>query len=357
MEAFVLDQTYETLDIIDAFESFIWTDRFLGYGDFEIYMPAGKGFPAAVSQDNYLSQRNSDRYMIIEQLETGTDAETGTHLIISGRSLESLLERRIIWGQKILTGNFQNGIQTLLNESIISPTISARRIPNFTFRASTDPAITSLTIDAQFIGDNLYDAVFVLCEDKNIGFRVLPNGSGGFVFELYSGVNRSYGQDTRPYVIFSPKFENLIASNYLESKKALKNSALVGGEGEGSDKVLVEVSGNGGGTGLNRREVFVEATGVSSRTDDGDLPEAEYKAQLAAKGQEALAETRNVKSFEGEIDATRQFIYGVDFTIGDIVQVVNEFGMEAQSRVSELIQTHNTEGETFVPTFTTVEND
>ena len=39
MEALILDKSYATTAVLDKFESFIWTDRFRGYGDFEIYMP------------------------------------------------------------------------------------------------------------------------------------------------------------------------------------------------------------------------------------------------------------------------------------------------------------------------------
>ena len=40
MEAWILDQNATSLAVLDTFQSFIWTDRYRGYGDFEIYMPA-----------------------------------------------------------------------------------------------------------------------------------------------------------------------------------------------------------------------------------------------------------------------------------------------------------------------------
>ena len=40
MEAWILDQNAASLAVLDTFQSFIWTDRYRGYGDFEIYMPA-----------------------------------------------------------------------------------------------------------------------------------------------------------------------------------------------------------------------------------------------------------------------------------------------------------------------------
>lgn len=59
-------------------------------------------------------------------------------------------------------------IQTLLNESIISPTIADRTISNFIFQSSTDSKITELTVDAQFTGDDLYTVISNLCSANNI---------------------------------------------------------------------------------------------------------------------------------------------------------------------------------------------
>lgn len=353
MDGWILDKDYNTIGVLDNFDSFIWTDRYLGYGDFEIYMPAQELFLNPIRQDNYIASKTSDRYMIAEQIEIATNVETGAKAIVTGRSLESILERRIIWGRKVLTGNFQEGIKTLLTESIIDPIIPARKIPNFIFKPSTDPTITSLEINIEFIGDNLYDSIFVLCETENLGFRVLPSGSGVFTFELYRGIDRSYDQTEKPYVIFSPKFENLLSSNYLETNRNLRNAALVAGEGEGIEQILVEAISNNN-LGLDRREMYIEAKDVSSSTDDVELTESEYKNILIEKGLQELSKTYAVQTFEGEIDASRQFVYGTDFFIGDIVQVVNEYDMEARSRITELIQTHNAEGISYIPSFTTI---
>lgn len=371
MEALILDKQYATTAVLDKFESFIWTDRFRGYGDFEIYMPVDTGVLSFLKQDHYLQIPTSDRMMIIEELQTDTDTEEGNHLTVTGRSLESILERRVVSAYTVLTGSFQNGIQKLLNENAINPSNSKRKIPGLSFRASTDPAITGLTLDTQFLGETLYEAVNTLCEEKDIGWRILPQGEGGFVFELYAGKDRSYDQTVLPPVVFSPSFENMLSSNYLETKKSLKTAAFVGGSGEGAERTITEVTADdGGGSGLDRRELFVDAGGVSKETvtqEEGMTEEeiasqeaaanAEYLSQLRAKGREAMAETKVTKAFEGEIDATRQFVYGKDFTIGDLVQVVNEYGMEGKSRISELIQSQDVNGESIHPTFTSIEND
>lgn len=282
MDVTVLNTNLDAISIVDVYESFIWTDRYYEYGDFELFTSMTDTILSYIRQDYYLQSRESEHVMIIEKIRINSDSENGNHITVTGRSLESILDRRIVWGQKTITGNLQNGIRTLLNENVISPADNKRRISNFIFEASTDPAITSLKIDAQYTGDNLYDVINKICSERSIGFKVTLNNNKQFVFKLYAGADRSYDQSVNPYVIFSPKFENIINSNYVESKSALKTVTLVGGEGEGSARKYTTV---GGGSGLNRRELFTDARDISSDVGDGVvLSDAAYTAQLQQRG-------------------------------------------------------------------------
>ena len=292
--------------------------------------------------------------MIIEDLAVDSDTEDGDHLIVTGRSLESILERRIIWGQKVLTGNLQDAIETLLNESIISPSITERKIDNFIFEPSTDPRVTELTIDAQFTGDDLYVVIKKLCQSNNLGFKIVLNDNNQFVFSLYAGTDRTYNQNINPYVVFSPKFENIINSNYFISKANLKNVTLVAGEGEGVSRKTTTV---GSGSGLNRRELFTDARDISSDVDGGTLTNEQYIEKLKARGNEKLSEHTVKTTFEGEVEATRLFKYGEDFFVGDIVQIANEYGHEATAHISELIISQSKDGISIYPTFQTIQEE
>ena len=355
MEFLILDKDLNTSSVLDIYESILWTDRYNKCGDFEIYTSMTDTILSELQQDYYVWSRDSEHTMIIEDIQITADAEDGNNLIVVGRSLESILERRIIWNQTILSGNFQNGIKKLLDENVISPTDSNRKIDNFIFVESTDTAITELTLEAQFTGDNLYDAICDLCASKEIGFKVTLTEEGKFAFQLYAGADRSYDQLTNPYVVFSPSFENIINSNYLESKKTLKTVTLVAGEGEGSERKTKEVAiSSGGGSGLARRELYTDARDISSTTDDGTLTEAEYNSQLEQRGKEKLADSTETITFEGEMETSKMFVYGEDFFMGDIVQIVNEFGIEAKARVVEMIHSQDENGVDFYPTFETV---
>ncbi len=351
MNLVILNTDLDAVRIMDTYESLIWTDRYYTYGDFEIYTPLMDDILTYIKQDYYLQSPNSDHVMIIEKLQISSDVEEGNHLKITGRSLESILNRRIVWKQKTISGNLQNGIKTLLDENVISPSESDRKIDNFIFEASTDEAITALTIDAQYTGDDLYDVISGICGERGIGFKVTLNSSKQFVFRLYAGVNRSYDQTVNPYVIFSPNFENIVNSNYIESKSALKNVTLIGGEGEGSARRYTIV---GSGSGLNRRELFTDARDISSEIDGETLSDSEYESQLQQRGKEKLAENIEVVSFEGEVEASQMFVYGEDFNIGDIVQVANEYGHETKARVLEFVTSEDEDGIATYPTFSTI---
>lgn len=379
MEIFILDNKFKSLYNLDVFESLIWTERYRGYGDFEFYTPVNQAILQIVSTVQEKMESNLDCYawlkesgtaMVIEELEIKTDVETGNHLIMSGRGLESLLERRIVWEQTILNGKLQNEVKKLITDAIIDPKIFNRKISNFAFLISDNEYIKSLFIKAQYTGDNLYEVMVSICEAYDLGFDVYLGLNNEIIFSLTCGEDRSYDQEKNQYVIFSPNYENIANSDYLESSKTLKNVALVAGEGEGTDRITKIV---GSGEGLSRRELYVDARDIQQEDAGGGYsettnssggttvyietsnpPNEDYYDLLQQRGIEKLAENKYTKTFTGEVEALKTFVYGKDFFKGDIVQVVNEYGMESKVRVSEFIRTQDTDGYKTYPTFEVV---
>lgn len=347
MDITVLDTNFNPVAIVDTYESFIWTDRYYKYGDFELYTAVDSQIVDIMQLDRYLKIDGSEHMMIIEKDLIESDLEEGNRITVSGRSLESILDRRIVWGQRILNGNLQSAIKTLITEAIISPSISDRKISNFIFENSTDPAVTNLTIRAQYTGDNLYDVIQAICEDANLGFKVTLNDSNQFVFKLYAGTDRSYNQSTVPFVIFSDQFDNLINSNFVKNRAPLKNVTLIGGEGEGSERRYTTV---GSASGLSRRELFTDARDISSKTDDATLSAAEYNAQLQQRGREKLTENVEIVYMDGEVD-TSMYQYGVDYFNGDIVQLRDAYGNENSARILEMITSEDKDKISVYPTF------
>ena len=356
MEVWILDTNFSSVSVLDTFESLIWTDRYREYGDFEIFAFPTSQLINDAKDDFYLYNPASEHTMIIEHHEVTTDIEEGPRFIVTGRSLESLLTRRIVWNQTTISGSLQNGIKKLITENFISPEVSERKITNFVFVDSTDPEITKLTHEQQYTGDIVYDVIVDLCNTYDIGFKITLNiDKKRFEFSLYKGKDRSYAQETNPYVIFSPNYENIINSDYTHSIKDYKNVTRIGGEGVGVDRKMTTY---GNASGLNRREIFTDARDISSKTDDGEvLSDQDYLNLLQQRGKENLSEYAVKEGFEGEVEASKMFIYGRDFFLGDCVQVQNEFGMSGTSLVSEIVFSQDKDGESVFPTFLSLQKE
>ena len=354
MELLILDSSFTIISVMDTYKSLIWSDRYNEYGDFELYIPMERSLLNIFKHDFYIWNANSEHTMIIEKFEINSDIEEGNFLVVTGRSLESILERRVITRQTIISGNLQDAIIRLVTNNIVLPTDNSRKIPNFIVRKSTDPRVTNISIDeAQYIGDNLYSVIKSLCQEYNLGFKVILNDNNNFEFSLYAGADRSYNQTINPYVIFSPNFENILNSNYLSSKQDYKNVVYVGGEGEGFDKVITSA---GTASGLDRRECFEDAN-ISKTTEEGSLSDFEYNGQLYIKGLELLTSKTMRTAFEGEVEASTLFVYGKDFTVGYIVQISDEYGNEGRVYISELVFSHSESEESIYPTFKSIDDE
>lgn len=356
MDINVLNTSFQLEATVDVYDSLIWTERYDKCGDFEITLPLTDEMMNAFRLERYLQIETSNMTMVVETIKIATDAENGDKITVSGRSLESILDRRIVWGLQVLSGNFQNAIKSLLDKAIISPSIADRKISNFRFVPSTDSRITDLKIDAQFTGDNIYDTICELCKERELGFRIVLTEDGYFDFNLYAGTDRTYDQFENPYVAFSPEFENLLDSVYTEETAWMKTITLIGGEDKGNERRYTTA---GSGKGLARRELFTDARDIQSEVHDAEgnattLTEAEYIAQLQQRGMQKLTDLKEDPTFDCEIETKITYVANQDFFKGDLVQIANGHGQEERVRIMEIITSDDSSGLNIYPTFEVV---
>lgn len=291
MEVRFMDKYFNTTKIVDAYTSCIWVDEYIGYGDFELVFPMNYSSLIGINRGAYASIRESDRYMVIEGIQIDTSVTEGSNLVVTGRSLESFLCDRTVMNSTIISGSLQDGIHRLLNANAINPEDDNRIVPGLCFKKSNDPVITSLTLDLELEpGDNLYDAIYAICDAYKIGFHVLPLENGRMEFELYSGLNRSYAQLKNPWVVFSPKFENLTESHLGVDDTNFKNMAYTnveykkqvsnGGNVEEVDEILhVEVGADN--YGFDRQEIYISPPSVSiEEVDIAQFGKAEDRVNI-----------------------------------------------------------------------------
>ena len=350
----VLDTNLEPVDILDVYNSIIWTERYSAAGDFEVFTPMSIAAYSLLQPDHYLKLKSSNNLMIIEGRRIASDSEQGDQLVVTGRSLESILDRRIVWDQTIMTGDFQTNMLVMLLDNEIDAADTARNIPNFDYVASDNSYILGLEIEKQVHGELIYDVIKDACDAANLGFRIHLNSSKQFIFEFYYGVDRSFDQLLNPWVVFSSKYENIINSNYIYNKMPYKTVSLVLGAGEGSARKGVSISRNSD-TGLYRREMYTDASSLAEEEDGVPIPEIDYLAQLTQKGAEELVKNDVLDVFEGEVETVGSFIFKKDFDLGDLVQIEDKYGNSGKARVTEIIRSSSPTGSIIYPTFKTVE--
>lgn len=301
MEAVFLNSQFKTAKIIDAFSSFIWTDRYCGYGDFELRLPMSDSALAGVKLNDYVCIRESQYHMIVEGININITNES-SYVTITGRSLESILERRFVWEDYIIDGSLQDGILRLLNTEIINPKIKERQVVQLGFLKSEDPAITSLKLTYEVkAGDNLYDVIYDICANEHLGFKIIPQDNGSMLFTLYKGIDRSYRQDKNVWVIFSPNFENLKSTEMDMDTSELKNFILSRSEyterievptGDDEDEdgeldwttieedVRLEATVGEELSGLERREIFKRSNEKPESIDSRSYGEPEDRVDI-----------------------------------------------------------------------------
>ena len=352
MDIYVLDEKAEILDIVDVFQSVIWTVQYYSQGDFELIVPATKKNIDIMQKDRLLC-RDKDitkdtfkNVMVIEDIKIESDWEEGDKLTVSGKSLKSIVGRRVVWKQTNLTGNLEAGIRYVLNENVIDPEEESRKIANVEL---DEVAGITDTIDAQLLGDNIAEWIESICSTHEIGWDMYVR-SKKYIFRLYKGTDRTYNQTEVPAVVFSDEYDNLLESIYTYERGDYKNAALIGGEGEGVNQRTTTI---GEATGLQRYETYIDGSSVSS--NGAIITEEQYYKLLQDYGKEQLNEVSDTESFEGNVVSDGNYKLNQDYFLGDLVQVKNEFGIEATPRIIEIIESEDEKGTAIVPKFSTWE--
>lgn len=343
MDLYILDSSFTPIAVIDNFASLIWTKRYYSPGDFELYVPADKNLLSYLQMGNFIKREDDDTVMIVESIRIKTDVENGDFFTITGRSLESIIGRRIFRQQSRFSGTIAEIVQAAITDNFINSVIRDRNVNNFIIGTMYD---TPETTELQVTGDNLATWLEALCRAYSYGWKVIINNNNKIEFQLYAGNNTE--------VIFSDEFDNLLTTEYLINRENYKNHAYIFGEGEGSERKVTTAVINGDDfQGLDRYELYVDARDVSS--NNGQIYHIDYTKMLVQRGYEKLKEHSITQAFSGEIEPNTTYKYKVDYNLGDIVTVQTSYGISTHPRIVEIIENWDETGYKIVPTFEEME--
>lgn len=315
-DLYVYDKNLKFIGMIGRFTSLRWRRKYYEAGEFELHLPVTEKTKKFLNKDNIIIRDDAIEAGIIETVKTSDDGSKEEAVII-GRFLSSILDRRIIKNTINFSGSFLNGEREILNQ--MTP---------FKRLIISNSMLESENVVFQSTYKNVYEYLNKLSRSSTIAHRIIVDlENKQFIYENYKGVDRTETQSVNPRYEFSENKKNYNNADYVYNAKTEKNYALVGGQGEGANRTLVEVS-SGNYDDFDLREVFVDAKSESSN----NLTNSQYKEILKTKGKEQLSEPTESM----EVTANTKD-YRIRWDLGDIVNAKKEsWGKSIKKRIAEI---------------------
>lgn len=357
MEYYIADDTFMPIIVLDNYVSMIWTERYVGPGEFTLttdnYEQIVKFF--GYTSSAYIRKDGSSQIMMIETITKNAGQASAT---ITGRTLDAFFENRnaVSYGSPgpgKYTGSNINIINSIVNQYCCSAGVN--KIPGLT-STSWDTSDPSVTLSVPY--DTILNMITSVAQGANLGFSIQVSGPNALIFSAYNGNDYSNPSDS-PYVELSPNTEFLKNTSAVISNANYKSEARVIGA-----KTVISVYANGDSavTGWNRRTIVVSATDVGT---DSTTTVAQDQAVLRLRGMAALADVSN--SFAQSVDGTvAGFIQADDGTyvqlptnvyLGDVVAVSdNDLVPPVPARITEMVYSKDNTGELITPTLTMLQS-
>lgn len=342
--------------MINGATSVMWVERYRTPGEFEIVAPLSTDLMNFLPLGSLISHVDTYEVMVVENHEITDDSNGDPTIRITGRSLESYFENRIV-GMNYARQNSSIVEYVLSSDSTWNQTVSMinDHIANGTYTDDNLPnvvAVSSVTGTGTFEQRtikrmHLHQAVLELISIDDLGIKTIrrntfgvPNGSN-----IYTNVVVYRGADKTASVVFSWKSGDLTSSEYLFSDKNMKNSALIVG------RYINAVYDTTGVTKYSRRSVIVDGgdiDGVYSAPPTGQqLTDVINKMRI--RGKQELDSQNLVTITRADLADISKYQYRKDFDVGDLISLDSNYGRISTMRISEYVEIMDENGETGHP--------
>lgn len=341
----VIDHEFKRHGVINEYSMVQYTPKYNDVGSFQL--------SCALNAEN-IDLMREDRILWIEDKYAGViqyiSKSSDSEITVKGYLLSGMTKWRVVSATYEAYKDVHEIYRDLVTDGMIT---GDRAIPGVTYLSSV---LSSEKIRFQSTGSQLADTFKTLGETYDYGFDIFLNmKKKSFDFTLYRGKDRTVGNKSgnKP-VIFGTDFNNILSGSYVGNTQEYRNFAYVAGEGEGADRVVVEISSQKPQTGYFRREAYIDARDLQKNGSEQPLTDEEYKELLQQRGLSSLSEYKKVESYEAELRTDRDsaFKYGVDYGLGDTVSIIDKtLGVIIPAKVTAATITFADDGYTIEPTF------
>lgn len=335
MEIHVYNRELKRKGTIENQTSLQWHRKYNDCGTFELHCPVTKENLRLLQPGNIIAIGDKKEAAVIRGDQSEEESSVANEIIRKGYFLP------VYFGDR-LTGplfNFSGTAEDAMRYMI-------KRAADIEHMQIAEGIGDTTKITFQSTYKNLLTQISKIAKFAELGFRVVPNfKEKTMTFETYKGINRTQNQKENAKVIFSERYKNLNQVKHNYSDETLKTKIIVGGAGEGINRIFVEV---GGGTGFDLREDFLDAADINKE----EFTDAQYTEALKMRGLEYLTEHTAIENFEAEVEPDMNFIYGRDYNLGDVVTIKKDKWNTAQNlRITEVCEVYEYGKMYVVPTF------
>lgn len=318
--------TLKTVALVEPQE--VWLElSYQDVGKFEIYCRASQANLRALQKGRYVKLPNKRFIWVITSVRYTFTAGGARMISATGYEAKWLLNKRCILTPKELQGSITSAIYGLVNANIGTAASYVRGL--YKDEAHTVPAFVvdtnEILIDisgTQAPRANLLEFVSSLLKQYNCG-SIVEFENDTLKFRIVTGEVKTQS------VKFSQSLDNLLASEYLTDDADIATSALVVSTVDDVDYTQIHDTG---AEGIDRAEIIVTSN-LSTKYEDAKGVEQEttptsdlYKGWQIEEAKTNLAEHITKEEINGEIDiANSNYTFDVDFFIGDIVRVQDEY--------------------------------
>lgn len=171
------------------------------------------------------------------------------------------------------------------------------------------------------------------------------------LFLSYKGLDHTSGQSVNPVVRFSPQMDTLTDIKELQSiagYTTLVYSFCPPNPDGLADTIPAGVASIAGPTGFDLRAEITFEEDITTDMVGGSA--ATLQSVLNTRANMALQNGRFIKAVDGTIVPLHQFQYGVDYNLGDLIEVQGNSNVVSKSRITEYIRAQDSAGERAYPT-------
>lgn len=377
MELYTMTSKFLPKDRVNEFTSAIWTERYFTAGDVQLVVPPTPKMIEMLKPGTFLWRRGGMELMELKnhQIKDGL-------LTVTGESVLKFLNERVAWFKNTemdgtdltvpRTAELTSDVLTagqLISQAVDDTVISATPFTSYWSDANIEwfeddfPGLILGPIDDNGSVERfsvpqgpLYDGIQRLAQDEGIGLKLYlysASYDSGFVFKFatYRGKDRTSDQSVHTMVRLTPKMDALTDVEELRSIAQYKNVIYV------NYKNVVSLHYISGlpvtPAGFTRRVMMVDAPDIYI----DPLDTAKVAAFRIQTAKNAFAQNIYVEAVDGNVSSKIPYTYGVDFGLGDVIELQGFTQIFSKARVTEYIYSQDQFGEQEYPTLSVLDPD